>query len=269
LVCLAGQCAAARSRRRHGLRGVRSRPLLLVLRASSALSALGCGGRAAHHWLFLHDGYGLPPVGVAGSLLACGARLLLTVLQFFIGKGWALFASPEQKTQRCMIFVALLLVMGVSTACEIRAHYFHDMDTHFYLYESWPGLLILTLNLGLLGASWLMTWDAYLSEPSPALRSYYCTVSLAAGVYFASLPIICVISGALSPWVVRKIVERTELCSRFIATVLLLLCLWPSRVDALVAARSQTSLMMSGEACTDKPGEATAPEQNDCAELSA
>merc|ERR1712194_571451 len=105
---------------------------------------------------------------------------------------------------------------------------------------------------GLLGASWLMTWDAYLSESSPALRSYYCTVSLAAGVYFASLPVICVISGALSPWVVRKVVERTELCSRFIATVLLLVCLRPSRVDALVAARPQTSLMRNAETCMEK-----------------
>merc|ERR1719356_1667562 len=168
-----------------------------------------------------------------------------------------------------VIGVSLVLLMTLSAGCEIRAHYFHDMDTNFYLYESWPGLLILTLNLGLLGASWLMTWDAYLSETSPAIRSYYCTVSLAAGVYFASLPVICVISGALSPWVVRKMVERTELCSRFIATVLLLVCLWPSRVDALVAARSQTSLIRHGETCTDKPSEATAPEQHECAGSSA
>ena len=64
-------------------------------------------------------------------------------------------------------------------------------------------------------------------------------------------------------------VERTELCSRFIATVLLLVCLWPSRVDALVAARSQTSLIRHGETCLEKPDETTAPEQNDSIELNA
>jgi len=191
---------------------------------------------------------------------------MLTVLQFFIGKGWALFYSPGEAMQRSMIFVALLLIMGISATCEVRSHYFHDMDTNFYLYASWPGLLILALNLSLLGASWLTTWDTYLSETSPVLRSYYRMVSLAAGVYFASLPVISVVAGTLAPWVVRKVVERTEMGSRFVAMVLLMACLWPSRVDALVAARlknrTQDSLMKVDETGMEELGEAPRPTED-------
>merc|ERR1712032_89103 len=135
------------------------------------------------------------------------------------------------------IALALLALMTLSVGCEIHAHYFHDMGTNFYLYESWPGLLILGLNLSLLSASALMTWDTYLHETSPLVRSFYRLTSFAGGIYFASLPAMCLLAGILSPWVVRKYVERAEMGSRFAATTLLLLGLWPSRVDALVSAR--------------------------------
>merc|ERR1712241_1066467 len=66
------------------------RPLLRLLQASAGLSAVGCGFLSAHHVVFANDGSGLASVGVLGTLVACAAKALLTMLQFFIARGWAL-----------------------------------------------------------------------------------------------------------------------------------------------------------------------------------
>merc|ERR1712085_71356 len=69
------------------------------------------------------------------------------------------------------------------------------------------------------------------------VKWFYSVVSAACGIYFASLPVVCLLAELLNPWVRRKYVERYELVARFAATLLLAICLRPSQVNSLVAAR--------------------------------
>jgi len=121
--------------------------------------------------------------------------------------------------------------------CEVYGLHFRDQSTTLYLYQSWPGLAILALNMGLLFTSWFWLWQAHNSETSPDVREIQRYVAIACGIYFASLPIICLLAQLLSPWVRRGIVEGVELLARCLATSVLLVTLRPSRLDATVALR--------------------------------
>eukprot|EP00928_Gymnodinium_smaydae_P018540 TRINITY_DN17058_c0_g2_i1.p1 TRINITY_DN17058_c0_g2~~TRINITY_DN17058_c0_g2_i1.p1 ORF type:complete len:494 (-),score=103.23 TRINITY_DN17058_c0_g2_i1:68-1462(-) len=222
--------------RRAQTAGGSSSALLRLLGTSAGCSAIGCGCRALHHLDYASDGRGVLFLAVMGTFFACVGKALLTVLQFMIAKGFALF-TPEERAKRLAIAGVLAGVITVSVGCEIWEQYYHDQSTSFYLHESWPGRLSLALNLCLLTAAWRFTWLTYSRETQPEVKRFYVLASAACGVYFAALPVICLLAELLDPWVRRKYVERVEVSARFVASATLFACLLPSRVASLVAAR--------------------------------
>jgi len=215
----------------------RSLPLLRLLGASAGCSALGCACRAVHHLVFAYNGKGVLLAAVFGTFWACLAKAVLTILQILIAKGWALLFTPDERPQRMAIAGILSAVISLSVGCEIWEQYFHDQSTNFYLHESWPGHIILTLNVFILVMAWYFMWDTYSREIEPAVRQFYALVSVACCIYFAALPVVCLLAELLSPWVRRKYVERVEVSTRFASTALLVFCLRPSHVSRLVSAR--------------------------------
>jgi len=230
--------------------------LLHLLLVSAICSAAGCACRALHHLLYAQDGKGLLFAAVLGTLGSCLARAILTILQFFIAKGWGLLLTPDQRSPRCMILAALSGIVGLSVGCEIWEQYFHDQSTTFYLYESWPGRAILALNMCLLGAALFFMWQTYRVEPQTEVRAFYRLISAAYSMYFVFLPVICLLTELFSPWVRRKYVERAEIGMRFTVTLLLFICLRPSHMDKLIAARLKNRqepelLTVSKDLCTE------------------
>jgi len=235
-----------------------SRPLLRLLLLSAACSAAGCTCRVVHLASFTQNGEGLLAAQILSTLLIGLSKALLTVLQFLIAKGWALMFTPDEACLRGVIVVALFASIGLSVACEIHEQYFHDQRTTFYLYEDWTGYLICGLNLGLLSLAWFLTYRTYKAEAAEDVKGFYCVVSVACGIYFAALPVIAVVATLLSPWVVRKYIERVELTARFIATVLLVRVLRPSRLDVLVARRMKNPVANEQEVMLRDQGSAVA-----------
>merc|ERR1712032_499401 len=213
------------------------RPLLRLLQLSALFSAAGCCFLTLRHAAFATSGKELAFAGAVSTLCACAGKALLILLQFLVAKGMALAYAEEEQCSRTGIFAAIAGVCLLSVGCEIYGEFFRDESASLYLYESWPGLLILALNFGLLAAAWLSTWDTYWKESSGEVRAFYRLASAANGVYFASLPVMCLLASLLAPYVRSKYVERAELSARLAASALLLLCLWPSYLDAMVSAR--------------------------------
>jgi hypothetical protein len=227
-------------------------PLLRLLAASAGCSALGCLCHGANDLVFAYDGRGVLSAAVLGTFWACMGKAALTILQILIAKGWVFLFTPEEQKQRVAIVSALLGVICVSVGCEIWEQYFHDQSTSFYLHESWPGYIILTLNVFLLAAAWHFLWVSYTKETEPQVRRFYTLSSVACGIYFASLPVVCILAELFEPWVRRKYVERVEISTRFVATAMLVLCLRPTNVSRLVSVRLKnrdaTVLLSDGEA---------------------
>jgi hypothetical protein len=114
-----------------------------------------------------------------------------------------------------------------------------DSGSAIYLYESWSGGIVLTLNLSLLLISSLLMRETYQKERVAEARTFYLLVSAAITVYYISLPVVCTLATLLSPWVRLKYVQRVELSTRFGVTLLLLRWLRPSHLDAVINSRLQ------------------------------
>lgn len=238
-----------------GAEALRSRPLLRMLVLSALCSAAGAVCLSLHLLVFMNNGYGLAPLEVLGQLWVSSAKALLTLLQLLTAKGWALFYAPEELVQRRLMMAILAGIVFTSVACEIHAQYFHDWSTAIYLYESWPGMIILLLNVILFAEAWRSMRETYQHETSEEVRVFYIMISSATFLYFLTLPLMCILATFVRPWVRAKYVSRTEVASRFIATVILSLCLKPSRLDAMVNARLEDGLETVGEPQDDSPAE--------------
>jgi len=135
----------------------------------------------------------------------------------------------------------------ITFVCEIHADYFHDWSTTLYLYESTPGLVILLLNMLLFAESWRSMRETYRLETSEEMRVFYMLITCASTLYFMTLPVICLLAAGLNPWVRAYYVALAEIFARLIATVIMALCLRPSRLDAMVNARLDDGIDTVGE----------------------
>jgi hypothetical protein len=219
----------------------RTRPLLAALQASAACSTLSCGCLKLHSVMYARDGLGLVYAEVLSVVFACAAKALLALLMFLLSRGWSLLTAEADSSQRTFIKVVFIGIVAISVGCEIHGKFFHDQSTSLYLYESWPGLLILGLNLCLLCMAGRLLWETYQKEASKEVKAFYRLMALSNALYFATLPVICILASLWDPWVRRKYVERTELGARFAATAMLLFCLWPTLLEARVPARPARS----------------------------
>merc|ERR1712232_137895 len=159
----------------------------------------------------------------------------------------ALFYAPGELVQRRLMICTLGGIILISIACEVHADFFHDWSTELYLYESWPGMLILVLNLLLFGEAWRSMYETYHHETSKEVRIFYIVISSSSLLYFMSLPVMCILALSFDPWVRLKYVNRAEVASRAAATLLFAFCLRPTRLDAMVNARLEEGLQTVGE----------------------
>ncbi|CAE8610916.1 unnamed protein product [Polarella glacialis] len=258
-----GLVAALRhvAKRATGAEALRSRPLLRILLISATCSAAAASCLSLHLAVFAADGYGLAWIQVLGTAALVAAKATLSVLQLLTAKGWALFYSPEELVQRRVMVVTVSGIIIISIACEIHAAYSRDWSTAIYLYESWPGTIILLLNVVLFMEAWRSMRETYRLETSYEVRIFYVSISAASLLYFLTLPITCALASKFNPWVREKYVDRTEVISRFVATAVLGLLLRPSRLDAMVNARMEEGLECLGEPAEDVEEDA-APRRN-------
>jgi len=215
----------------------RSRPLLRLLQTSAVCSFLGCVCLVLHNTRYAEDGVGLGFAMVLSVVFASMAKALLVILQYFVVVGWPLVFEQAEKQWRSFIILGVAGILALSVGCEIHGEFFRDQSTTLFLYNSWPGHLILALNLWLLGGALLLTYRIHGKETSAEVRSFYRMTSAASLFFFSSLPLVCLLASCFEPWVRRTYVERAELAARLLTTALFLFCLWPSRLDAMVSAR--------------------------------
>lgn len=161
-------------------------------------------------------------------------------LQLYIASGHALLDSVDEFAQRLFFEVLVVSLTLVTVVCEVYADYFGNRDStlSLHFYESWSGWAVMTLNTLLFVQTCRAMHGAHvLEEKSRAVRRFYFFTFVSASLYFLSTPAMCVLTKLLEPWHRRKVINASELCVRFVATVVLLCYLRPSKFDAVIAAR--------------------------------
>lgn len=212
-------------------------PQIRLLQLSAWCSASGCVFLLFHCLIYARDGKGFGTLAMLGTLAAATGKCLITLLLFSIARGWALMTSPGSQQQRNFILGVLVVIIAISVGCEFHGEFFHDQSTSFYLYESWPGLVILLLNFFLFAWCLVTMWGTFAAESCEEARGFYRFALVICLLFFISLPAMCVTASLISPWYRRQWATGIELATRFAVTAALVHCLQPTRLNALSSAR--------------------------------
>lgn len=216
---------------------LRSRPILRLSIFSAFFCSFGALCRALHFLMFAFDGRGLGVLDVLGQLWICVGKALIAFQLMLTAKGWSFFYAKEEFVQRRRILIIMGLLLVTTAACEIHADWSLDWSPTLYMYETWSGRLVLLLNALLFLEAGRSMYKTYKGETSEEVRNFYTMVSAAASIYFLSVPVLCVCSALLRPWVRFKYVDRIEVLSRFVATALMAWSIRPSHLDAMITGR--------------------------------
>lgn len=176
-------------------------------------------------------------LAMTGTFCAAAGKCLIMLLLFSIARGWALLTSPGNQRQWNVIVGVLATIVAISMGCEYHGEYFHDTSTTYYLYESWPGLVILLLNFFLFAWCLVTMWGTFAAETCEEARGFYRFALVICLFFFISLPAMCVTASLISPWYRRQWAIGIELATRCAVTAALVHCLQPSRLNALSSAR--------------------------------
>jgi len=212
-------------------------PQIRLLQLSSWFSASGCVFFLGHCLIYASNGRGLPLLAMLGTLCAASGKCVVTFLLFSIARGWALLTSPGNRRQRNLIVGVLVGIVAISMGCEFHVEFFHDQSTSFYLYDSWPGLVILLMNFFLFAWCLVTLWGTFSAETCEEVRCFYRFALVICLLFFISLPATCVTASLISPWYRRQWAIGIELATRCAVTAALVHCLQPSRLNALSSAR--------------------------------
>lgn len=162
------------------------------------------------------------------------------ILIILIAKGAAFSVGKLKRIREYpVILAALLFAIGLSLASEIHELYFHDPWSSYDLYETIPGKVTLLINLVLQAVVFGLVWQAYRGDAFAEVRAFYRGVLVASLVQFTSQLLTLILAQYLAVYLVRKIIERIDLGTHFVVTVLLLRTLQPIRIHGIVVERSK------------------------------
>jgi len=214
--------------------------LLRLLALSATCSSVGCCFSTSYLVEFATSGRATLVAQLCGTLCTGLAKALLMILIILIAKGAAFSVGKLKRIREYPVILAsLLIAIGLHLASEIHELYFHDPWSSYDLYETIPGKVTLSINLVLQAVVFCLVWQAYRGDAFAEARAFYRGVLVATFVEFVSQLVTLILAQFLAAYWIRKAIERIDLGTHFVVTVLLLRLLQPTRFHAIVVERSK------------------------------
>lgn len=241
---------------------LKTRPLLVVLLVSILCGALGGLFYFADAVNFCINGIGFRPLAIIGAVCVCLAKVGLALLQLFVARGTDFLSDPAEVSRAFFVHFMAVVYLAVSIGAEVYSRYFQhsSRSNTLYLYASWPGFIVATLNCLLLADILRSSWDLFKRpdiQNSPVVKAFFTRTTIAAVLYFMTLPLMIIMANAMEPWNRRKYVDRAEVISRFVICAILAFVLWPSTVDDVMEQKlrkQRTDVELSDQYDFKNPG---------------
>ncbi|KAJ0404723.1 hypothetical protein P43SY_006293 [Pythium insidiosum] len=180
-----------------------------------------------HFYLFQFNGIGVPLFEYSAKIVQVFVRVGTILLAMLVAKGWTInsVALEGQEKMSCLMISILALYLSMAMWYLV----WMDPASTLYIYDSWPGVGICALQLGVLAwfATTLLETRAY--EEAASKRRFFLQMGALFAVYIIALPIIVLIASVLSPWVREKIVTGVSTSIDLCIYSALIFLLWPSR----------------------------------------
>lgn len=203
---------------------LKDHPYVKLLFLSYAASLASCIFVLFHYISFMQDGFGSQRIRFLGILAGIVANCTVFLIAMMSSSGWAV-TSYSLKDQRCFVG-AVVLVGGIGAFTELHSEVNLDVSTRLYSYQSPAGLVALMAKV------FMFCWFAYqiaatyrderaLSPSGEQAKRYYKFLGVSFTAWSLNVPVMVILSFALSPWVRFKAVTIVDVTSRFIGQALL------------------------------------------------
>ncbi|TYZ61713.1 hypothetical protein PybrP1_003865 [[Pythium] brassicae (nom. inval.)] len=222
-IAATAQLAAAR-----GLRHSESfHPIMKLLTMAVLFFCVANALLFLHFYAFQFTGVGVPLFEYAAKMMEVFVRVAMLLLAMLVAKGWTInsVALEGQEKLSCL----MITILGLYLSLAMWYLVWLDPASTLYIYDSWPGVGICVLLLGVL--VWFVNTilDTRAYEEGAAKRRFFLQIGALFSVYILALPVIVLIASFLSPWVREKVVASITTSVEICIYSALIYLLWPSR----------------------------------------
>jgi hypothetical protein len=204
-------------------------PILKMLTVSMGLVTLSLFFEFSHLCAFAYNGIGFPFLHTVSRGLDTGAQLLLMTIVILVAKGWTISTVELSRAGFILTMIGALSVSYLFLF--MYGVYFRNPASTVYVYDSWPGYMILGIRLATF--AWFLTLvsETREGEYDEVKRDFYGQFRAAFSIWFVYLPIIVLVSVFLDAWVREKTVAALYQMMNFLAYVAMTFLLWPTKAS--------------------------------------
>jgi GPR180/TMEM145, transmembrane domain len=202
-------------------------PIVKLLTAAifSEFAAVFLG--MVHYASFTSNGSGLPAIKALSDAMQVASHLIFVVLLITLAQGWTI--STDELRNRSQIVRLMAMFVFAYALLVIWDVTGRDPASTLYIYESYPGIAILSLNM--FAGVWFVysLYHTYREEDRQEKQWLYRMLGFGFSMWFALLPLTVLLAAILDPWVREKTVVTVDMCGTAIAYFYMALLLWPSK----------------------------------------
>mmetsp|Transcript_118617 Transcript_118617/g.272158 ORF Transcript_118617/g.272158 Transcript_118617/m.272158 type:complete len:432 (+) Transcript_118617:23-1318(+) len=186
-----------------------------------------------HYGMFAENGTGSRVLFITSRALSLSSKCLFMLLLLLMSRGWCISHS-EDVAEAPQVKVAVGIFWLVSVVLEIWGEYSSSSAARtVYVYDTWPGIVLVTADLGWLWFYMSALAESYKAEVKPDKKRFYATWGLGLGLWFLALPVSTFMGTVFDPWVRYKAVYVTVDGLHFAFVMTMIHALWPSNAHKL------------------------------------
>ena len=164
-----------------------------------------------------------------GWMMDIGSQLGLALLVLLVAKGWTITSNEIRGRRTLFCFIGAMII----ATCLLYAWAAVDWDpaSTYYIYESFPGILVILLRLIMFMWFLRSLLETYRLETMKERKLLYKIVAGLYSLWFLSLPLIVLAAYLLDPWYRSKVVRTMSYSAHAIALLCFGILFWPSRAE--------------------------------------
>ncbi|CAK9099824.1 Transmembrane protein 145 [Durusdinium trenchii] len=174
-------------------------------------------------------------------VLAGTAEMLLLVMLMLIMKGWTIVRRKISANGRTRLSVYVMIYVSAYWTCMLYFTNGVDPANVVYVYDTWPGYILLVLRVGLL--IWIIRARSVTVRKYNSKRAFYQKFTALACMWAVSLPLLVGLNEILPEYMRFKLLYALELLILFL-THAVLISLYNPQIGASFPFHATTAAML-------------------------
>jgi len=192
--------------------------------------------------------YGLVKDEIFAASYAFGglAEFALILMLLLIMKGWTIVRRKISANGRMRISIFMMLYFAVYWACIVYFRNAMDPAAVVYLYDTWPGHMLVILRVILV--LWLIRAQMLTVKKYNSKRGFYWKFVIFAVLWATSLPLMVLLNYGIADYFRAKLLYGIELTVMFVTQAMLIALYNPHFIGASFPFHATTAAMLHSKA---------------------